>query len=80
VQDKAETVAALLDDVRAAYDLLAERQDVVEQVAEKVAGLEALVQEARAVTARAQRQPSDRLERKMQNLNVREPRQEEAVA
>jgi hypothetical protein len=84
VQDKAETVAALLDDVRAAYDLIVERQDVVEQVAEKISGLEVLVQEARAVTARAQRQPSERLERKIQNLNVRETRAnetpEEAVA
>jgi ABC-type transporter Mla subunit MlaD len=39
VQDKAEAVASLLDDVRAAYDLLAERQNAVEQVADKVTRL-----------------------------------------
>jgi hypothetical protein len=37
------------------------------------------VEEARAVTARAKRQP-DRLDRKMKNLTAREPRAEEAVA
>jgi uncharacterized protein YoxC len=39
VQDKAEAVATLLDDVRAAYELLAERHDAVEQVADKVTRL-----------------------------------------
>jgi hypothetical protein len=62
---------------------LAERHDAVEQVAEKVAGLEALVREARAVTERVKRQPSDRLERKVKSLDARKPRTEtdtEAVA
>jgi len=80
VHSKAEAVATLLDDVRGAFDLLVEQRAVVDQVADKIAGLEALVQDARVVSERAQRRPeaTNWLARQVKNLRV-EPRPLAAV-
>jgi predicted component of type VI protein secretion system len=73
VQNKANAIVHLLDDVRVNLESLGEQKVVIDHVAEKVAQLEYMLQEARNTlrTLQQEREIAERIEQNIKQLRAK---------